>query len=337
MDADGLRAGLERLGKSRGPGLYALVTDGGEVVFEHAVGVADLREPRPIGGADRFRIGSVTKTYVSALVLQLVAEGVIGLGDPVPRWLPGVVPDADGITVAVLLRMRSGLPDYVPVIVGDPPDLSVLERYWAPRELVAAALSSADRIGAAERYRYCNTDYVLLGMVVEAATGERVDAQLWERVFRPLGLDDTTLPIVDPLIRGAHATGHLRVGGGAYQEFTAVSPSESWTAGGIVASGRDVAAFMTALLGGKVLDEDGLALMTTATEPLDGWRARGIGLTRYDFGGTIAYGHHGGVPGYTTMAFGTTGGRAVVIFQNCMDVPDILDSDEPYVAALVTA
>jgi D-alanyl-D-alanine carboxypeptidase len=126
-----LHTGLAETYREHGPGLFALVTDHGEPVFEAAAGVADLESGRPIVASDRFRIGSVTKTYVSALVLSLIADGTLAFDDTVERWLPGLVPDGDRITVELLLRMRSGLPDYVGSILGEPPDLANLQRYWS--------------------------------------------------------------------------------------------------------------------------------------------------------------------------------------------------------------
>ena len=328
-----LRAALGRSAERHGPGLLGLVLQDGEVVFEDSVGVADLDSPRPLTADDQVRIGSVTKTYVTALVLQLLAEGVLAADETVEQW----VPDGAGITVELLLRMRSGLPDYVGPVFGDPPDLSALGRYWSPQMLVRYALTGPDRVPPDQRYAYRNTDYVLLGLLVERATGERVEAQLWQRLFAPLGLDDTTFPTVDPHLRGQYARGYLRAAADhPYQDCTVASPSESWTAGGIVATPRDLARFFAALFAGRVLDADGLARMTTVTERLDDRAARCLGLVRYDLGGAVAYGHHGGVPGYTTMALQTEDGRTVVLCQNGLDAHDILTSDTPFVAAALS-
>src|SRR5262245_43401367 len=102
-----------------------------------------------------------------------------------------------------------------------------------------------------------------------------------------------------------------------YAEFTKMRPSEGWTAGGMVATASDVAAFLDGLLGGALLPHEYLARMTEPTERLDEYRSRGLGLVRFDFGtGNVAYGHHGGVPGYTTLAARTESGRCVVVWQN---------------------
>ena len=336
IDAAPLRDALAETAAAHGPGLVGLVTEQGEPVFEEGTGVADLDTGRPPTADDRFRIGSITKTYVSALLVQLLREGAFARTDTVERWLPGLVPGGDELTVELLLRMRSGLPDYVWPLLGTPPDLGRLARYFRPEELVEVALAQPDRHPPGDSFRYCNTDYVLLGLVAEKATGTRVDALLYERVLAPLELHDTTFPIAQTRMHGRHATGYLRMAAGApYQPIPAVSPSEGWTAGAMTATPRDLGRFFDALLGGRVLaDPADLETMTARTEPLEDGIWRGLGLVRYERpDGTVAFGHHGGVPGYTTIALRTTGGRTVVLAQNGIDLDDALTSDNPFLDA----
>jgi len=333
-----LTAALAETGVDHGPGLFGLVTEHGEVVFEGSVGVADLARPRPIAARDRFRIASVTKTYVAALVMQLIAEGRLSLDDSVQQRLPGLVPDSSEITVELLLRMRSGLPDWVGPVFGDPPDIRVLDRYWAPTELIRLALTADGRVAPGTGYRYCNTDYALLGLMIEKVTGQSVEAQLWQRIFQPLHLDDTSFPTVEPQIRGPHASGHLRDRPGArYDECTTLSPSEGWTAGAIVATPTDVARFLDGLLDGKVVDPDGLRLMMDCRETINADTSRGLGLVRYDFGGgRVAFGHQGATPGFSTVAMRTTTGRSIVLYQNGLDAHDQLPARAPFMTAAMT-
>lgn len=117
-------------------------------------------------------------------------------------------------------------------------------------------------------------------------------------------------------------------------ECTTMTPSESWTSGAIVATAADVARFLDGLRGGAVLEPDWLAMMTNGTQFLDEHRTRGLGIVRFDFGtGNIAYGHPGGMPGYTTVAARTESGRSVVVWQNGVDVHDTLSSDTPFIRA----
>jgi D-alanyl-D-alanine carboxypeptidase len=333
-----LQEALAESGREHGPGLFGLITEDGRVVFEGAAGVADLARPRPIRARDVFRIGSVTKIYVAALVLQLADEGALSIADPVQRWLPDAVPGGEQITVEMLLQMRSGLPDYVGAVFGDPPDLRVLDRYWPPDELIRLALTAAGRQEPGAGYRYSNTDYVLLGLITEKAAGQRADVLLWQRIFQPLSLRDTIFPVADPHLRGPHATGYLRQGADLpYIECTTISPSEAWTSGAIVATAGDVAAFLDGLLGGALLASGTLIRMTDCTQPLDDHRSRGLGIVRYESGaGTVAFGHAGGMPGYSTIAMRTLAGRCVILWQNGFDVHDPLTYDTPFIHAALS-
>jgi D-alanyl-D-alanine carboxypeptidase len=340
VDRAVLLEALSKTGADHGPGLFSLIVDDGEVVFRESFGFADLHGSRAIESEDYFRIGSVTKTYVAVLVLQLVADGTLSLTDTLEHWLPGMVAQGEAITVDLLLRLRSGLPDYVNQLFGDPPDISVLDRYWSPESLVEIALTATDRLPPDSIYRYCNTDYILLGLIVERATGQRVEAQLWQRIFKPAGLNHTIFPTVDPYIRGPHSDGHLREAADSpYIECTTLSPSEGWTAGAIVTTPDDLAKFFVALFKGDLLDPESFSMMTECTEQLDARARRGLGIARYDFDdGTVAFGHHGGVPGYTTLVLWTEyRNRCVVLYQNCIDMHDVLYWDTPFIRAALVA
>jgi len=191
------------------------------------------------------------------------------------------------------------------------------------------------RIPPGREYRYSNTDFILLGMMIEEATGERVDAQMWQRIFRPLNLTDTTFPTVDLYLRGPHAKGYLRTSpDDSYTEFTEMSPSEAWTSGAIVATAADVAAFLDALFAGPLLPAELLSRMIEPTQEIDRYRSRGLGVVRLDYGtGNVAYGHQGGMPGYTTVAARTESGRCVVLWQNGMDLHAPLSFNTAFVQA----
>lgn len=176
---------------------------------------------------------------------------------------------------------------------------------------------------------------MLLGLIAEKATGTRVDALVWQRILDPLELRNTTFPVADGWLRGPHTTGYIRMAAEQpYQEVPVLSPSFAWTSGAMTATSRDLARFFDALLDGRVVDPADLATMTARTEPLDEGRWRGLGLVRYEYpDGTVAFGHHGGVPGYTTVALRTAGGPTIMLCQNGIDLHDVLTSDTPFVTA----
>jgi D-alanyl-D-alanine carboxypeptidase len=315
-----LHSAFEKLAAGRGPGVFALVADEGRTVFTACAGTADLRSPRPITGDDRFRIASVTKTYLAAVVLQLVAEQRLTLSDTLGHRLPGLVPGGDRITVEDLLRMRSGLPDYVMAVLGDPPDLGRLQRYFPPEELIATALALPDRRPPGQGWRYSNTDYVLLGLVVEATTGLSVPELFQRRIFDPLKLTSTSMPTRDLHIEGPHPRGYLRQDtASGYVDSTEFTPSESWAAGAIISTPPEVVCFLEGLLGGRLLPPPQLAAMRTM-QPARGDMSYGMGLFSYRLAdGTLLSGHGGSHFGVDCYAFRSDQGRTVVLYQTSWD------------------
>src|SRR5919106_3589860 len=197
-----LGALVERVVAAGAPGAFVVIREGDDVRKEMR-GFADPRKARPMRADERFRIGSVTKTFVAALVLRLVEHGRLTLDDSVERWLPGLVPGGGEITVRHLLSNTAGLFDYVE----DPRVLGQTQRRWKPRELVQIALAhEPEHVPPGSAYSYSSTNYVLLGLIAERAGGAPLGRQLRERVFAPLDLEDTSL--VDGVIRGPHVHGH---------------------------------------------------------------------------------------------------------------------------------
>nr|WP_275941464.1 serine hydrolase domain-containing protein [Planosporangium mesophilum] len=317
-----------------GPGLFARVTHHGEEEFAGAAGVADLVERRPITAADRLRIGGITKTFVATVVLQLVDERRIAVEDPVGGWLPEYPLHPD-LTLAHLLGMRSGIPCYTRALVGDPPDVRTFLRYHAPEDLVRLALALDGHTAPGSDHRRSNTDYLLLGLVIEWITGQRLDAQVWQRVIAPLGLRDTYFPTVDPALRGRHATGYFRCGDD-YLPCPEVTPSQSWAGGAMVSTPADLARFFDSLLGGELLSPASVAAMCDATR-LDPERGYGYGLYRIRFDtGATGYGHHGAVPGYTSLVVRIDNGRTVVLYRNSFDKTRPMWWNNPVFAAALS-
>ncbi len=173
-----------RASRAAHPGAVAAVVAGGRVVWVGASGLADVRRRVPVRRDTRFAIASVTKPFVAGLVVQLAATGVLGLDDPLSRWVPRF-PGARRITLRQLLDQTSGLDDYVT----DGRFLAAERRRgpefeWAPRQLLRYIPSPLAAPG--ERWNYSNANYLLLGLVVERATHRRLGPQLPDAfVFQP--------------------------------------------------------------------------------------------------------------------------------------------------------
>jgi D-alanyl-D-alanine carboxypeptidase len=287
----------------------------------YSAGSANLRSGRPISPRDHGRVGSVTKSFTATLVLQLAAEGRLGLEDSVERWLPGVVPDGDRITVRQLLDHTSGIAEYCGV-----PDITLCDssnpdpaRRWTPGELVAIGVGAPPTFSPGEGWSYTNTDYVLLGMIIERATGRTLGAEYERRIFRPLGLDETSFPTSTSMPRPVGHGYDVLAQGNWPTDVTATSPTIAGSAGAIVSTPGDLQTFMRALLRGRLVSRSLLREMKRPTPgSLDGAYALegggvgtyGLGLIHYTWSKACGvWGHTGAFPGYRTIAVSNRNGR----------------------------
>jgi D-alanyl-D-alanine carboxypeptidase len=316
-----LRAAADRLVAAGAPGVVVLVRDEQRAV-RLVRGFADRDRKVPMQATDRFRVGSVTKTFVATLVLQLAGDGRLSLDDTVEHWLPGLVPGGQGITVRHLLNHTSGLFDYTQ-------DPAVLRPYLrghltvvrAPRTLVARGAAHPPLFAPGADWSYSNTGYIVLGLIVEAAGGGPLAGQLRERIFTPLGLRSTTFD-TGPRISGRHAHGYFAIGAPPARDVSVFSPSWAWAAGAIVSTADDVARFYRALLGGGLLPADLLGAMKTTVDMgrpgeaygLGLWKTRSMGLspTTQLACGSV-WGHNGEFPGYLTDAFSSEDARRQLV------------------------
>jgi D-alanyl-D-alanine carboxypeptidase len=272
-------------------------------------GFARLHPRVPMRAVVHYRIASVTKTFVATVVLQLAGQGKVSLDDPVERWLPGLVPNGAAITVRMLLNHTSGLYD----IADDPALLAEFAqnptRQWTPREVLRFALSQPPLSAPGSSSAYSNTGYILLGLVIEAVTGEPLDQVLGERLVQPLRLRATSFPSGTGLPEPAAHGYELR--DGRFIELI-YNPSIAWGTGHIVSNVADLSTFFAALLKGRLLPAALLKQMKAGPAPKTGWIA-GLGLltTRTPCG--TAYGHGGDIDGWHDEVLATANGRRVAV------------------------
>lgn len=258
-------------------------------------------------GDERFRAGSVTKTLVATVVLQLVDEGR-------ERHLSGVVPDGDRITVRQVLNHTSGLHDYMKADGMSTNRWRGEDRFtsWTPDQLLAEAFAHAPYFPPGTGFRYSSTNYVVAGLLVEHLTGAPYAAEVERRILRPLHLDGTSFPGTDPAIPEPALHAQADVGGGDQPvDVTEQDESLDWAAGETVTTGADLDTFLDALLGGDLLSDDALAEMRT-TVPVGLGFHYGLGLQRFDLpcGGQV-WGHGGQLLGYVTYAYRRDDGRSL--------------------------
>jgi D-alanyl-D-alanine carboxypeptidase len=315
-----VRQSLDRLVGAGAPGAVALVREHGRTT-QIAAGYADTGTKRRMRTSDRFRVGSVTKTFVATVILQLAGEGSLSLDDSVERWLPGEVPNGGAITVRQLLTMTSGIFDYL-----NDGDDTVLRREIAdpdtrftPNDLVAIATAHAPRFAPGTSWSYSNTGYILLGQIAEKATGRPIADSLRERVFTPAGLRATSFE-TGPRIAGTYAHGYDTLTGKTLRDVSVLDQSWAWTAGAIVSNADDIARFYRALLHGRLLRPDLLAIMETTVPmgtPAPRGYAYGAGIFTTPMPCGIAWGHNGSTPGYLTSVLNSRDStRQVVLMIN---------------------
>ncbi len=233
----------------------------------------------------RFRVGSVTKTFVAVLALMLADDGVIDLDDPVSRHAPGLLRDGHRVTVRDLLGHTAGLFDYT----SEP---ALLNGDRAPRSLVALAA----RRERSEGYAYSSTNYLALGLVLEAATGESLGTLLRRRVFVPFGLRDTSFET--GTVPGAYLHGHERasrdgVPTGRLRDTDTRTARSAWAAGAAVSTAADLDRFFT-----RLLESD----LGRRMRPRGAARY-GLGLARFETRCGPVVGHTGNLLGALTIVW----------------------------------
>ena len=252
------------------------------------------------GGAspgDRFRIGSVTKTFVATLALILADLGVLGLDDPVERHAPGLLSDGDRVTVRDLLNHTAGLFDYT----SDP---ELLRGELNPRALLAIANGRERTAG----YAYSSTNYLALGFVLQAAALTPLDELLRRHVFERFGLAHTTF---EPRrVRGPHLHGHERavrdgIATGRFRDTSGKTARSAWAAGAAVSTAADLDRFFTRLLASEL----GQRMRPRGDDRY------GLGLARFDTDCGPVIGHTGNLLGTITVVW-TRGDRLLVVAAN---------------------
>lgn len=307
----------------RATGVTGVVAEAGHGRLTARSGQARLGSAAPVPYGSVFRIGSATKTFVATVVLQLAAQGRLSLGDTVARWLPGVVRgdgnDGREVTIRELLQNTSGIYDYT----YDLPLLASAAGYRqdrflsvTPRQIVAIAMRHKPLFRPGTSWSYSNTNYVLLGMIIQKATGQSWAREVRDRIIVPLGLQHTTVPTSSSLPL-PHPDGYQQfTPGGPLTDTTAVNAA-AWAgpAGGMVSTLGDLDRFLRALMGGRLLPAAELAQMEKTVPAPEA--APGVSGVRYGLGliwvplscGGGYWTHPGDILGYSVWDGVTSGGR----------------------------
>jgi len=336
------------------PGIAAAVTTGTgdrQKVVEAESGSANPLTCTPLASGDRFHIGSVTKTFTAALIMQLAKEGKLSLSDPISKWIK--FPGGDAITVRMLLGHTSGIQGFN--------ELPGHARGLSHEQCIALAAGVPPLFAPGSSWAYSNTNYIMLGVIAENAGGCSWENALRERFFVPLGLRDTYVwsgRAEGPTVAGS------RLNCGAAGEprcvpqpgFTLVAENDgfdwtvSWAAGALVSTPADIARWMAALMDGTVVDMQHLDLMITsspesvrvlASLPKFGslrWTGEGMGLMRYEIDGVgTGFGHEGLINGFSAnVAYLPASGMTVVFASNFQQIHAMQTLGDLIIAAAAT-
>lgn len=303
-----LQAGAEQGVVDGYPGVVGLVRQGDTAPQYAHAGVSDVATNVPADPKAKFRIGSNTKVFTSAVLLQLEGEQRLSLDDTVARWLPGAV-DANGydgtkITIRQLLNHTSGLPEYAgSAQVSASYFLNIdPKRVWEPQTLVDVALSQhAPQSAPGEKFGYANTNYVLAGMVIKAVTDADAATEIQKRIIEPLGLHDTSFPTTDPTLQGDYLHGYDRSLSVVTRDVTVSNVQVYGSAGAMVSNLDDLATFDRALMTGKLLAPAQMTELKTTVpmENSEGATSYGLGVEHLQTPcGEWVWGHNGAVLGY---------------------------------------
>ncbi|MFF7448526.1 MULTISPECIES: serine hydrolase [unclassified Streptomyces] len=273
-----------------------------------------------IARADHFRAGSITKTFIATVVLQLAEEHRLSLSDTVERYLPGLVRGAgnDGraITVRALLTHTSGLVDFTTYTRGAVP--------LSPRQAVRIALTHPS--AGLGRFTYSNTNYVLLGLIVAEVTGHSYATEAQRRILAPLGLTGTSFPGSGTSLPAPHGRAYDTDG----SDVTVLDPRVAGAAGELVTTLADLNRFYAALLGGELLPPRRLREMRD-TRTAHGLYGMGLYPVKLPCGTTV-WGHNGRIAGSYVRTAATVDGRRVLTFR--VNTTAIADPDlEPALLA----
>ena len=333
-EAESLKSRAQGLVEAGYPAALAAVTDGKGESAGAAVGKGNLEtgQAPPMDG--EVRVGSNTKTFVAVVVMQMVQEGKVGLDEPIETYLPGLIRgegiDGSKITVRQLLQHTSGLPDFDETLFGTTDVFQYRHHYVTPRDVLDSALSKPAQFEPGTQWKYTNTNYIVLGMLVERVSQRPVGEQIDERIVKKLGLSHTYFPAPgEEKIRGTHPQGYHLSAGGKLEDITEMDPFWAWAAGAMVSTPSELNTFFQAVFDGRLLTQASIDEMKKGVDTDKAGVVYGLGLIGRSLscGGT-AWGHGGDIAGYHTRGGVGPDGTAVTVAVTALPTA-IADQNNP--------
>ena len=336
---------LELRKEAEFPGINIGIVWGNDRAMSVSVGFADLENQKALKPQDRMLAGSIGKTFVSAITLQLVEEGKLELDDRIEKWLGketwfARLPNAKDITLRMLMNHSSGIPEHVLhkdflKALREQPD-----KAWKPEELIAFIFDRQPLFEAGKGWSYADTNYIIVGMIFERVTGKTVYGEVRQRLLARLKLKETSPSdsrVLPGLIPGYVAenspfgfSGRTLLDDGRF----IVNPQMEWCGGGFVSTAQDLARWAKFLYEGKALDRVSLKDLLDAVPARTGRGDKyglGVQVRQTDWG--ISYGHGGWFPGYLSeMEYFPQHKAAIAVQLNADDVRKLKKNTHAFVA-----
>ncbi len=314
--ADSLAKAFVANGSS--PSVAIALMRGNDTILVKAYGAANLELETPATTASVYRVGSVTKQFTSAAVMQLVEAAKIRLDDSIAAYLPRLPAAWRAVTIRQLLNHTSGIPSYTDI------GMSWVRRWgeeMSPDTLVALTATAPMWFAPGTKWQYDNTGYILLGMLIEKVSGRPWEVELTERFFKPFGLANTRNCLTTPLIPH-RVTGYSKENG-EWVNAPYLAMTQPYAAGALCSTVTDLLKWNRALHTGRVVSPSSYAAMTTpAGAAALGALAYGFGLGRDTLAGQTVITHGGGIHGFATGNAWVPGARlSVTVLTNASGAP----------------
>ncbi len=302
----------KQMAKERIPGVSVGVWVPGRGTWVRSFGIANRRTRASMRSDLHVRIASITKSFVATAVLQLVDRGRLGLDDRLDKFVKGI-PNGDEITIRQVLGMTAGIYDYTR-------DDGFTRRFdrnrlanWSPKQVIAIVKKHGPDFPPGERVSYSDSNYILLGLIIEKLTGRPVEKVIKAQILDRLGMRQTSFPtrppIPRPFARGYFA-GHN--GRGPLRDFTAINPNLAWTAGAMISTLGDLRIWARALATGRLLKRaTHRAQLQFRQIPNPGGPYIGYGLGAFNIAGFV--GHNGAIFGFNSAMFYLPKARATFV------------------------
>ena len=275
--------------KNKAMGSLVIAKDG-KVLYTRTIGYSQINgsEKKSLTTANRFRIGSITKMFTAAMILQLVEEGKLKLTDTLDKFLPQV-PNAKKITILQMLSHRSGIPN---VRREQNAQGNVNTIPMTKDEHLALIVKATPDFEPDTKFLYSNSGYFLLGVIIEKLTGKSYETALQEKIVTKIGLEDTYTATGNIDVNKNESLTYFIIPGGDWKQVPETHPSILFSAGAIVSTPNDLAKFIQALFDGKIVSKKSLDHMITMRD------GEGLGMVTFAFAGKTFYGHTGGADNY---------------------------------------